>query len=98
MNAVGKQGIMPDLSSRKNPLHFSTALSILMKAGVDIHRINLIAEGKYENYRGEVHYQEPAAGSVITDNTKIILRIGSTSAVDFMPYQFFYGMGGNVSR
>jgi hypothetical protein len=51
-----------------------------------------------ENYRGEVHYQEPAPGTAIGPQTEIRLKIGASSAVDYMPYQFFYGLHGITRR
>ncbi len=97
MNAHDNR-VMPDLCSRRSHFHFATALNVLMKMGVDIHRVNIIAEGEYANYRGEVHSQEPKPGTPLTDQTAINLRVGFNSAVDCMPYQFFYGFGGTTDR
>ena len=53
--------------------------------------------GEYENYKGEVIAQTPKAGTEIGSQTKIVLDIGFQSAVDYMPYQFFYGLGGSAT-
>ncbi len=89
---------MPDLCSRRHPYHFSTALNILIKLGVDINEIDILAVGEYENYKGEVVSQNPKPGVLIDTETRISLEIGFPSAVDFMPYQFFYGLAGGTSR
>jgi hypothetical protein len=65
-----------------------------MRLGVDVHRIELLAIGKHANYKGEIHEQKPKAGAAITADTTIVLKVGAYSAVDLMPYQFFYGLGG----
>ncbi len=85
---------MPDFVNRRAPFHFTTALNTLTKMGVDINQVDLLAVGEYENYKGEVLEQEPAPGEDIGPTTKITLKIGFPSAVDQMPYQFFYGMTG----
>ncbi|MDD3733085.1 MAG: type VI secretion system baseplate subunit TssG [candidate division Zixibacteria bacterium] len=85
---------MPDFCHRRYPLHFTTALIILMKMGVDINRLNILAVGEYENYKGEIIKQSPAPGSPLDRKTKITLHVGYSSPVDYMPYQFFYGLGG----
>lgn len=89
---------MPDLCNRRCPFHFATALDLLMIMGVDPSRIDILAIGEYQNYKGEVIEQEPAPGEVIAEDTHIKLRIGYPSAVDWMPYQFFYGLQGRVER
>ena len=89
---------MPDFCSRRNPFHYATALNVLMQLGVDIHRIDLMAEGEYENYRGEIHRQKPKPGTPLTAETRIALHVGYPSAVDMMPYQFFYGFEGISNR
>jgi hypothetical protein len=85
---------MPDLCHRRFPFHVSTALMTLMKAGADPDRISIMAVGECENYKGEISRQEPAPGSPLDHNTPISLEVGFPSAVDGMPYQFFYGLGG----
>jgi hypothetical protein len=93
-----KDGLkMPDLCNRRNPLHYTTALNILSKMDLDVNRIGIMAVGRYENYKGEVIGQKPVAGTAIDADTKIWLKIGYSSAVDYMPYQFFYGLGTRVS-
>lgn len=86
--------VIPDFCSRRHPFHLSTALATLMRLGVDVHRIELLAIGKHANYKGEIHGQEPKAGTPITADTRVVLTVGAYSAVDLMPYQFFYGLGG----
>jgi hypothetical protein len=90
--------VMPDLCSRKHPLHFTTALNMLSRDGIAPHDVNLLAVGKYKNYRGEVIEQSPAPGAVIDRGTKITLGVGFPSAVDMLPYQFFYGLTGSSAR
>jgi len=85
---------MPDFCHRRYPVHYTTALNLLMKMGVSLDRINLLAVGEYQNYKGEIHNQSPAPGQPLDRKTKISLHVGYPSAVDFMPYQFFYGLGG----
>ena len=89
---------MPLLCNRKHPLHYTTALNILASAGIDTNTVNIIAIGTNENYKGELIGQEPAAGTQITPSTEIKLRIGYSSAVDYMPYQFFYGLDHSQTR
>lgn len=89
---------MPDFCSRKNPFHYVTALNTLGKMGVDPNDVTIIAVGEYWNYRGEVIEQEPAAGSSIGRSTGITLKVGYNSAIDYMPYQFFYGFGDKPPR
>lgn len=96
--AVSSSPAMPDLTNRRHPFHFTTALNVLMKSGIDPERVNILAVGEYENYKGEVIYQEPKPGTALTSRTKIILHAGYSSAVDFMPYQFFYGLQGRFVR
>jgi len=86
--------IMPDFCNRQFPFHYTTALNNLMKMGINIRKVNLLADGEYENYKGEVREQNPAPGTEIGTNSKITLKIGLSSAVDYMPYQFFYGLFG----
>lgn len=90
--------IMPDFCSRRHPFHIATAVITLMKLGVDLRHLRLFAVGHYENYRGEVHAQSPEAGAPLTPDTQIVLHIGADSAVDIMPYQFFYGVSGGANR
>ncbi|UCD94761.1 MAG: type VI secretion system baseplate subunit TssG [Candidatus Zixiibacteriota bacterium] len=89
-----KRHIIPDLCNRRFPFHYVTALNLLMKLGVDINQVDIITVGEYENYKGEVREQQPSPGTPIDSGTKITLKVGSSSAVDRMPYQFFYGLTG----
>ncbi len=86
------QPIMPDLCNRRFPFHYATALMLLKSLGVDISRIHLKAVGEYENYKGEIRTQQPEPGTPLTERTEISLEVGFQSAVDYMPYQFFYGI------
>jgi len=85
---------MPDLCSRRTPYHYLTGVLLLMKLGVSPGNIELLAEGEYENYRGEVLSQEPPSGTPLRKDSRVTLHIGCSSAVDYMPYQFFYGLEG----
>ncbi|MEW6051223.1 MAG: type VI secretion system baseplate subunit TssG [Candidatus Zixiibacteriota bacterium] len=85
------QALMPEFCDRHRPFHFTTALSTLAGLGIDLARVDLMAVGRYANYRGEVHEQTPQAGTELRDDVRIALKIGCSSAVDFMPYQFFQG-------
>ena len=85
---------MPDFTSQKYRFHYLTALNLLEGLGVPLHNIYLRCLGVYENYRGQIRAQEPPAGTELTGDTVITLEVGCSSAVDFMPYQFFYGLKG----
>lgn len=89
---------MPDLCSRRNRLHIVTALMNLIQLGVSLDRIRLLAAGEQENYRGEIHEQEPVPGTPLTATTEVVLKVGFPSAIDQMPYQFFYGLFSNSAR
>jgi hypothetical protein len=85
---------MPDFASRKFGFGYLTALNILDTMGVDLSQVDIKAVGIYQNYSGEVRSQEPQPGTPITKDTHIALEVGRESAVDYMPYQFFYGLTG----
>lgn len=85
---------MPDFTSRRFKFHYLTALNLLESMGIPLDNIHLKAAGIYENYRGEIRSQEPEVGEVITHGTVVTLEVGCESAIDFMPYQFFYGLQG----
>ncbi|UCD17290.1 MAG: type VI secretion system baseplate subunit TssG [Candidatus Zixiibacteriota bacterium] len=89
---------MPVFCNRRFPFHYITAINTLMKMGVNPHFIDIIAVGEYENYKGEVREQMPPGGTVLEKNTKIMLKVGYPSAVDVLPYQFFYGFEGITER
>jgi len=89
---AAKNNLMPDFCNRRNPMHYTTAINILMKMGVELPRLEILAVGVYENYKGEVNQQEPSPGTPIDKNTRVVLKIGYSSAVDRMPYQFFHGL------
>ncbi|MDX9857489.1 MAG: type VI secretion system baseplate subunit TssG [candidate division Zixibacteria bacterium] len=94
----GPEYTMPDFCSRRHPFHITSALVTLAKLGINLQRVRLLAVGHYENYRGEVHGQDPRPGTPLTPETAITLHVGADSAVDTMPYQFFYGIGGAANR
>lgn len=89
---------MPDLCHRGYPFHYATALNLLEKMGVNIDRINIMAVGEHENYKGEILGQKPAPGTPLKPNVDIELKVGYPSAVDQLPFQFFYGLGGKTQR
>jgi hypothetical protein len=89
---------MPDFCNRRFPFHYTTALNLLAKMGIDSMRVHIIAIGEYENYKGEVLAQEPKPGAAIAADTRLVLSVGCWSAVDQLPYQFFYGLQGGVHR
>jgi len=93
-----EQKTMPDFCNRRYPFHYVTALIILAKIGIDVNSIDILAVGEYENYRGEIQKQNPKPGTVITDDSRIVLEVGYPSAVDYMPYQVFYGLEGRTAR
>jgi len=93
----GQPMVMPDFVNRRTPFHFSTALATLAKMGLDPGQVDILAVGEFENYRGEVQGQTPAAGEAVGPTTRVTLKIGFPSAVDNMPYQFFYGLRGITS-
>lgn len=86
--------VMPDLCNRRFPFHCVTALVLLKKLGVDITLIQMRSVGCYENYKGEILKQTPTPGTTLTERVQITLDVGQWSAVDILPYQFFYGMAG----
>jgi len=86
--------IMPDFLDHRYRFHYLTAINLLDSMGVPLGDIRVRAEGEYENYRGEIRSQDPAPGMVIAPGSVITLNVGCGSAVDFMPYQFFYGLQG----
>ncbi|HWR83010.1 MAG TPA: type VI secretion system baseplate subunit TssG [Candidatus Deferrimicrobium sp.] len=90
--------LMPDLCNRHNPFHYATALALLSKLGIDIHQIDLLASGEHENYHGEIAGQSPLPGTPLTAETRIRLHVGFPSAVDYLPYQMFYGLEGVGAR
>jgi len=89
---------MPDFVDTRIKTSWTAALGTLYQLGIDLARVNLLAVGRYENYRGEIRKQSPEPGTPLTDNTQITLEAGVSSAVDFMPYQFFYGLDSGVDR
>ena len=89
---------MPDFCNRHFPFHYVTAINMLMRRGIDPHRIDVIADGEYENYKGEIREQSPEPRTELTRKSKITLRIGYPSAVDQLPFQFFYGFAGVTDR
>ncbi|UCG61912.1 MAG: type VI secretion system baseplate subunit TssG [Candidatus Zixiibacteriota bacterium] len=92
--SAAKAKVMPDLTNRRAPFHFATALNTLVKMGVELDRVDILAVGEYSNYKGEILSQEPAAGEALGPTTRVTLNVGFPSAVDSMPYQFFYGLHG----
>jgi hypothetical protein len=90
----GAERIMPDFTGRRYRFHYLTAINLLDGMGVPLGDIRLRAEGEYENYRGEIRAQDPAPGTAIPPGTIVTLHVGCFSAVDFFPYQFFYGLQG----
>jgi len=82
---------MPELTNRHYPFHYVTALTLLMKLGIDIHRVSIRAVGEHRNYLGEILSQQPAAGKPVDEATPVVLEVGFASAVDWLPHQFFYG-------
>jgi len=97
MSAVASK-IMPDFCNRRFPFHFTTALHLLRKLGINPRSIEILAVGRYENYKGEIRAQKPSPGTVLTPKDKIVLEVGCSSAIDLMPYQFFYGLAGITDR
>lgn len=89
-----KRKIMPDFCNRRRPFHYVTALNLLAGMKVDINKIDILASGEYENYKGEILAQEPEPGTLLSKDARIMLKVGFSSAVDYMPYQFFYGLSG----
>ena len=90
----GIERIMPDFLGGRYRFHYLTAINLLESMGVPLGDIRLRAEGEYENYRGEIRSQDPAPGAAIPPGSIVTLHVGCESAVDFMPYQFFYGLQG----
>ena len=90
---------MPDLCNRNQPVSITTALMLLLKMGIDLQQVDILAEGEHENYRGEIREQQPAPGEEIGRRDRIVLKIGYAGAVGQLPYQFFYGLdSGSATR
>lgn len=89
--------IMPDFCDRRNHFHYTTAIIMLLSRGVNIDKIDILAAGEYENYKGEIRSQVPEAGTRLTPESEVRLEVGFSSAVDIFPYQFFYGLHGKSS-
>lgn len=90
---------MPDFCSRRHPVSITTALMLLMKMGIDLRRVDILAEGEHENYKGEIRYQQPAPGEEVGRRDQIVLKIGYAGAVGQLPFQFFYGLdSGSATR
>lgn len=87
---------MPDFCNRRNQYHYTTAIIMLMNRGIDIDKIDILAVGEYENYKGEIRTQSPKPGTALRSDTEVKLEVGFSSAVDIMPYQFFYGLHGRL--
>ena len=83
---------MPDLCDRHHPMHANTALMVLMSLGVDMDKVEVLADGESENYKGEIREQQPAAGEPLGPRDKVVLRVGRYGAFDQLPFQFFYGL------
>jgi len=98
MNPRRREITMPDLCHRRYPFHYYTALNLLQKIGINPENVEILAIGEFENYRGEVRRQEPAPGTAIKTDTKIVLQVGFPGGVDEMPYRFFYGLQGVTER
>lgn len=92
------RAVMPELTDRHHPFHYATALTLLMKLGIDIQQVSIRAVGEHRNYLGEILSQQPAAGQPIDADTSVALDIGMASAVDYLPYQFFYGWRSGQAR
>ena len=90
--------VMPDFCNRRHPFNYVTALQTLMKLGIDPARVNLLAVGYFESYKGGVVYQEPEPGTSLGPSTDITLHVSRLSAVDSTAYQFFYGLEGGRDR
>ncbi len=84
--------VMPDLCNRRARMHFSTALNLLFKLGVNPRQLEILAVGTTENYKGDIHKQRPKPGEAITSETTVQLIIGYPSGFDMLPFQFFYGI------
>lgn len=85
---------MPNFCSRRFQSGYTVALNILSRLGASPEQIDIMAVGEYQNFRGEILRQEPEPGENVRHDTRIVLEVGYSSAVDQMPYQFFYGMHG----
>jgi hypothetical protein len=86
--------IMPDFTGRRYRFHYLTAVNLLDSLGIPLGDIRLRAEGEYENHRGEIRSQDPEPGTPLPPGAVVTLNVGCFSAVDFFPYQFFYGLQG----
>ena len=83
---------MPDFCNRHHPVRIDTAIMTLLQAGVDLERVEILADGEGENYRGEIRHQEPGPGETIGPDTRVVLRVGRYGGFDDLPFQFFFGL------
>jgi hypothetical protein len=83
---------MPDFCDRHHPVRIDTAIMTLLRMDVDLERVDILADGESENYRGEIRHQEPQPGETVDPNTRVVLRVGCYGGFDHLPYQFFYGL------
>jgi hypothetical protein len=88
---------MPNVANRRAPMDVTAALVALLRTGVSLDRVFLKACGEYRNYEGEIRSQAPEPGAPLDEDTEIRLEVGCPSAVDLMPYQFFYGFGSSTA-
>jgi len=89
--------LMPDFCNRLKPTHFATALNTLTRLGINTRDVYLVAIGRYQNFRGEIQEQSPSPGTELDRRTEIRLEVGFSSAVDQLPYQFFFGFGSTTA-
>jgi hypothetical protein len=83
---------MPDFINRHHPVRIDAALMTLLRMDVDLERVEILADGESENYRGEIRHQAPGPGETISPDTRVVLRVGCYGGFDHLPYQFFYGL------
>jgi len=83
---------MPDFCNRHHPVRIDAALMTLLRMEVDLERVEILADGESENYRGEIRHQVPQPGETIGPDTRVVLRAGWYGGFDNLPYQFFYGL------
>ena len=87
---------MPDFCDRHHPVRINTAIVTLLRMGVDLEQVDILADGESENYKGEIRHQEPQPGETISPDTHVVLRVGSYGGFDHLPFQFFFGLGSHV--
>jgi predicted outer membrane lipoprotein len=89
--------VMPRLVDWRCRPSFVAAINQLVRLGVAPERIFVRLVGAYEDYDGQIRSQDPEAGTLLSDETEVVLDVGISGIVDVMPWQFFTSSGHSSS-